>query len=347
MKKRFSKKVVGAIALLLVVAVAAVFGLSGCRDLTADDVVNGIYSNLDESTSYLATGLMQVESEGQTHRYNVQVGFQRTDSGENFRVTMRNESTGNEQIILKNCEGVFVLTPALNKQFKFQSDWPMTSSQVYLYQSLLNDILNATEPTFEACDDSYTFIIETDFHADGRLVEQFMQFDRKYLTPTLVEVRDAEGVARLSMTFESFEWNNDVCEDFFVVDAIMELAQDVMGDYSFPVTNIYDLALVPTYLPVGSELIDRTPIPTLQGERVILTFGGEHEFTLIQESARMRHGVELVRGEPVMINGTVGAISENSLSWQRNGVEFFLVSNTLDRDQLITVAASVDGYNEK
>ena len=27
------------------------------------------------------------------------------------------------QIILRNEEGVFVLTPALNKSFRFQSDW--------------------------------------------------------------------------------------------------------------------------------------------------------------------------------------------------------------------------------
>ena len=45
------------------------------------------------------------------------------------------------QIILRNEEGVFVLTPALNKSFRFQSDWPQNSSQAYLYESLVRDIL--------------------------------------------------------------------------------------------------------------------------------------------------------------------------------------------------------------
>ena len=35
---------------------------------------------------------------------------------------------------------VRVLTPSLNKSFKFQSDWPYNNSQVYLLQTLLSDI---------------------------------------------------------------------------------------------------------------------------------------------------------------------------------------------------------------
>ena len=36
------------------------------------------------------------------------------------------------QIILRNEEGVFVLTPALNKSFRFQSDWPQNSSRLFI-----------------------------------------------------------------------------------------------------------------------------------------------------------------------------------------------------------------------
>ncbi len=43
-------------------------------------------------------------------------------------------------MILKNDDGVYVLTPALNKSFKFQSEWPENSSQAYLFESLVKDI---------------------------------------------------------------------------------------------------------------------------------------------------------------------------------------------------------------
>ena len=345
-QRAMKKRIVGAIALLIVVAVAAVFGLTACGDMSEADVVGKLSSNLEESTGYLASGVMEVESDGQVHTYFVEVAFAQPEL---YRVTMRNEATGNEQVILKNSDGVFVLTPALNKQFKFQSEWPLTSSQVYLYQSLLMDILNAETTVFEVLEDGYSFVIGAAYHANGDLVEQMMHFERKSLTPTLVEVRDAEGVARMSMQFNTFEWNPDLPEDAFLAEAIMEVAQDVMGEGIIPVVNVEEELLYPTYIPEGAQLIDKTAVSTNEGERVIMTFAGEHEFTIIQESARVREvfAPEIVPGEPVMVNGTVGAISENTLTWQRNGVEFFLVSHTLDRDELIAVASSITEAYEK
>jgi len=343
------KRIIGAAALVMVLAGAAVFALIGCRQMSEEDVLGRLSTNLEESTSYLATGVMEVESEGQIHTYHVEVGFAQPNF---YRVTMRNEATGNEQVILKNDDGVFVLTPALNKQFKFQSDWPMTSSQVYLYQSLLTDILNAEATEFEICEetDSYKFTIGADYHANGQLVNQVMRFDRQKLAPMLVEVHNAEGTAQLTMEFDTFEWNKEMGDDFFVAEAIMEMSQDVMGDgVVVSVTNVEEALLYPTYLPDGSDFVDKTTIATTHGERVIMTFAGAHEFTIIQESARVREvfAPELMQGEPVMVNGTVAAITDNTLTWQRNGVEFFLVSNTLDREQLVTVAASITAQYEK
>ena len=57
--------------------------------------------------------------------------------------------------------------------------------------------------------------------------------------------------------------------------------------------------------------------------------------------------VESVAGQPVMINGTIGALSENSITWVEGGVECFLVSETLDTEQLVSVAASVSNLAEK
>jgi len=165
-----------------------------------------------------------------------------------------------------------------------------------------------------------------------------------------VEVLDVEATPRLSMQFDTFEWNHEIGDDYFVADAIMELAQDVMGDGTVAsVTNVEEALLYPTYLPDGSDFVDKTTIATDVGERVIMTFAGDHEFTIIQESARVRASLapEIMQGEPVMVNGTVAAITDNTLSWQRNGVEFFLVSNTLDREQLITVASSITAQYEK
>ena len=53
---------------------------------------------------------------------------------------MTNKSNNHEQIILKNKEGLYVITPSLNKSYKFESTWPDNSSQAYILSSIIKDI---------------------------------------------------------------------------------------------------------------------------------------------------------------------------------------------------------------
>ena len=52
---------------------------------------------------------------------------------------------------------VIVVTPSLNKSFKFQSDWPYNNSQVYLLGSILEDLTSDDNRKFEENDDGYLF----------------------------------------------------------------------------------------------------------------------------------------------------------------------------------------------
>src|SRR5699024_3232046 len=95
------------------------------------------------------------------------------------------EDEKSSQIILKNKDGVFVLTPSLNKSFKFQSEWPDNSSQPYLYQSLINDIIKDSEATFEVTDAHYIFYIKTNYQSNNNLPFQEIYLDKKSYTPVL------------------------------------------------------------------------------------------------------------------------------------------------------------------
>ena len=75
-------------------------------------------------------------------------------------------------MILRNDEGVFVLTPALNKSFRFQSDWPQNSSQAYLFESLVKDIANDPEAKFNVVEDKYVFETKTNYQNNKMLPTQ-------------------------------------------------------------------------------------------------------------------------------------------------------------------------------
>ena len=55
---------------------------------------------------------------------------------------------------------VLVVTPSLNKSFKFQSDWPYNNSQIYLLQPIIRDLKNDDKRTFEETKDGYIFTVK-------------------------------------------------------------------------------------------------------------------------------------------------------------------------------------------
>ena len=54
-----------------------------------------------------------------------------------FRVSLYDTNINQEQIMLRNKQGVYVLTPSLNQAYNFKSGWPLNSAKPYIYQSLL------------------------------------------------------------------------------------------------------------------------------------------------------------------------------------------------------------------
>src|SRR5699024_4998023 len=127
---------------------------------------------------YKAKANMKMNTGEKTQSYDLDVWYKDKDY---YKVSLQNpdDEKGN-QVILKNKDGVFVLTPALNKNFKFQADWPETSSQPYLFQSLVKDIMKDEEKTFESTDDQYVYKTKTNYQSNNNLPKQEIQFsDRK------------------------------------------------------------------------------------------------------------------------------------------------------------------------
>ena len=88
---------------------------------------------------------MEILSNEELYRYDVKVDYLKPDY---YKASLINKDTNHEQIILKNKSGVYVITPSLNKSFKFQSDWPFNSSQAYILDSLLKDLKNDSDVQF-------------------------------------------------------------------------------------------------------------------------------------------------------------------------------------------------------
>ena len=117
------------------------------------------------------------------------------------------------------------------------------------------------------------------------------------------------------------------------------LDEEVSKEVAETINNV----VYPMYLPVNTYLTSQDKVIKEDGERIILTFGGDKSFTLIEETITVGKDldVNITYGEPDIILDTVGVIDDNSISWVSNEIEYSLVSDNLDKEELISVAKSI------
>ncbi|WP_449538590.1 LolA family protein [Ferdinandcohnia sp. Marseille-Q9671] len=333
------KKKVSLLLLGLLIALV----LAACGEKSQEDVVSALDEKVQKMTGYKADAKMTLQTGNDPQVYEVEIWHKEPTF---YRVNLKNAEKDQSQMILRNDEGVFVLTPALNKSFRFQSEWPENSSQAYLFESLVHDVKEDPEAKFTATKDHYVFETKTNYKNNNMLPTQEITFDKKNLSPLSVKVMDPDRKVLLLVEFSKVEFDASFDKSAFDVEKNMSSAQideiPVMGEANKEPLQV----LYPAEDAVaGAELVEEKEIETENGTRVIMTFGGDKNFTLIQERARVAEvGTTIsVSGEPVDLGFTVGILSDKALTWTHNGVEFMVASDELTQEELISVARTVQG----
>lgn len=109
---------------------------------------------------------------------------------------------------------VLVVTPSLNKSFKFQSDWPYNNSQIYLLQPIIRDLKNDDKRTFEETKDGYIFTVKVQYDNDTKLVKQKIYLD-KDLNLTKVEVLDNKDNVKMRFNILEYNLKENFDNDYF------------------------------------------------------------------------------------------------------------------------------------
>ena len=144
---------------------------------------------------------------------------------DNYKVSLVNTVNNHEQIILRNSDGVYVVTPRINKSFKFQSDWPYNNSQVYLLGPLLDDITNDANRTFEKVNDGSKIIVAANYPNNSKLVKQEILLDKSNNIKK-VTVFDNNGTAQITMKFNKIDLNSKFNDNYFDLKQIIDIKED-------------------------------------------------------------------------------------------------------------------------
>ncbi|CQR48270.1 Sporulation protein YdcC [Paraliobacillus sp. PM-2] len=328
----------------VVLVIFALFILGACGEKSKEDVITKLEETLEEMSGYQTQATMQLKTGEKEQSYDMDIAHKKKAY---YRVLLKNEQDEEgSQIILKNDDGVFVLTPALNKSFKFQSDWPTNSSQPYLYQSLVSDILNDKDATFKTTENYYVFETKTNYQNNTTLPYQEIYFDKKQFTPVMVKVFDQDRKAVVTVSFAEFTLNPTFEDNMFEMEHNMTSSL-----FGIPVTgdgvleNNDELRVLYPNELLGSTLAETSEVDLEEGQRVLLSYEGEKNFTLVQEKV-IAHPTtvmspKIVPGEPVSLGFTVAAQTDSALEWSYQGVDYYLASKELTKEEMIEVATSI------
>ena len=299
-----------------IVLLLLVVFLAGCSN-ESKSVKDNFVSKMEKKDVYLMKGTMSITSNEDTFAYNIVAARNKED----YRVNLVNQINNHEQVILKSGEDVYVVTPSLNKSFKFQSEWPSNGSQGYLIDSLVTDIKNDAEATEEKTDDGYVITTKVNYPNNASLVKEKIYLNKDE-DITKVLVIDANDNVKITVNYSSVDFKPTFKDDYFKLESLID--DNCCKEEQ------------------SSKEIDDV-VKTDEGNRVILTFTGDSPFTLVEEVAAPSDEFEIIPvfGEPMLLSQTMGALSNNSLYWTSNNIDFYISSSKLSSTQLLTIAESV------
>ncbi len=323
------------ISVLLLVLICIL--TTGCGKNSESDVLNDLDKKINNSKGYVMNATLEVLNNDDIYNYEVETAYKKDDY---YKITLTNTSNNHEQIILKNDDGVYILTPSLNKSFKFQSDFPYNNSQVYLLQSIISDLENDEKKTFKNDDDNYVFTSNVNYPNNRNLVKQKVTFDKDLKLKEAI-VFDSDDVPNMTLKVKDIDFSPNFKNKYFELEEIMStvnIEEEVVE------TSSIDDVVYPLVLPEGTKLANEEKVSISDGERVILTFSGDKPFLLVEETVKPMDEFTVIptMGEPSMFMDSIGVLSDNSISFTSGGVNYYLVSDVMNQDELLEIANSIN-----
>lgn len=321
--------------ILLVLMFLVTISLAGCKG--SKDTKESFLEKLSNSQGYKVDGVLETFFENGRKQSDFNVYYKQPD---NLKVVLQSVENNDKQIILKNTEGVYVLVPSVNKNFKIKSTWPTNASYPYLLQSLAKDIANDEEAIVTETETTYTIQTKTKMHTEADAISQKIMFNKETNLPTEVLVYENDGDLFMRCVFKNIDLEYNVSDEEFDVEKSMTSAYLTFGENGL-VFNDRSFSL-PTYCPEGLTLKSNQNVKEGEDARAVMLFTGESNLTIIQEL--LNYDEEMViaseNGEVVMVMGNVGIMSDNYIKFVFEGIEYTIASNTLSMSELMNVSSS-------
>lgn len=323
------KKKIMIIAAAAVVVIAFLFLF--LREKPFEDRLQQTLGSLN---SYLLEGVMEVAEGEDTKSYDVSVKYLKQDDQDYFRVAMKDSGMNQEQEIIRNAEGVFVVTPTLNQIFKFQGNWPSNSLKPYLLQSM-REIAADESAQIEQTEEGYQISAGVNYPNNRNFTQQEMVFSDD-LKIKSVQIFDDDHVLQMKMLFSKVDYEPGLTAEDFQVP--QQLEKETAAE---PITN-EDLPLMPMET-FGAVLSNSSVVENDGKVQYVLEYTGEKNFTIVEEVAESEETTQTIIMSGSLVDGLnmVGRYDGNHMTSVINSVRYTIYSDDLSEEEMSAVLQSM------
>ena len=332
MKRKKCQKYINSV--LFIVLLFTLFIFVSCKEETEKEFMEIV----TETTSYELEGVMETHYMDTSKQSEFKVLYKSPDE---IKITLTPVNGNDSQVILKNKDGVYVLVPSINKNFKIKSEWPKNGSYPYLLNSLAKDIANTQAPIITEDENTKTIETDTTLYKDATSNKQKIIFDKETNLPKEVQILDSEGKIYIRVVFTKIDLEKEIDEKEFVInDSMTTMRTQIDEDFKYDKRSIK----YPRYCPEGSTLSKEFTQSSKDGLSVssIMTYDGENKFTIVQEFINDKETIAFAQESGYLLHvfGVPTIIKENGVQAFYEGIEYTVASTDLPVEEMMKVLAS-------
>lgn len=317
--------------------------VAGCGAPSKQNVVSKLQTQAEalDASNYQSTATMTVQMDNGSQTYYVETSY---ESPEVYKIALGDANKHINQIIVKNQNGMFIVSPSLQKVFRFNGNWAQNQGHIYLYDQILQQIVkSADQAKIASASNQYTITLPVTPQNDVVTTQKVSITNS--LEPKQVVLLDKNDKAVVTIDFNSFTKGVKFSNTDFDPQKLATSGQPAKTTIATgPVMEM-------GYIEPTQTFGDKMDILQPQENDTLLHYAGPHGFTL--DEARPTSGVTgLPDAQLVDLYGVPGVLSQSSdgvsqLIWFNAGMEYSLTSSQLSLSQMQDVAISTFGQSGK
>lgn len=319
---------------LWLVALVLLLTASGCGR-SEGDVLEDLKALKENLKHYKSTAEMKVRVPNVEQVYRIETWFQEPNF---YRIQLADAQGRVQQVVIRNEQGVHIVSPQLKKSFRFNGDWAENQGHLYLFGPVIDRILESPDRTFTR--EEGTVVFQLVARPENPLVHrQRIALDARTLYPREIVLFDRDGKELVTVEFEQFDPGARFKPEDF--DPQRVLAEGPKERPAWTSGSRFGV-IEPAWLPEGWKRVDIRE----EGGTVVLRYQGQQgALALTEKRPESLQAVLPVSGKLWDLLGVPAVVTEGhakTMYWMHNGVEFTMTAS-LPVEDMARIAVSTLG----